>query len=190
MNDPADVGEAALRLAVALSDAGLPFAFGGALALAAAGYVRATVDVDVDVFVEPPEYERLLDVLAGAGCGFDRAMALEQARDGSTVVVRFGPWRVDVFVPTIPFYAEARRRAVLAPLLGRPTPFLDAESLAVFKLLFDRPKDILDLERLAAVLGPGLDHAWVRSQVVDMMGEEDVRVHEWARIVRDFVVHR
>ncbi len=183
MSDPADVGEAALRMAEALSNAGVPFAVGGALALAVAGYVRATVDVDLDVFVEPADYERLMDVLEHAGCSFDRARALEQARDGSTIFVRLGPWRIDLFVPTIPFYEEARRRVVMAPLLGRPTPFLDAESLAVFKLLFDRPKDILDLERLAAVLGSRFDHAWVRAQVVEMMGEDDVRIAELDRIV-------
>lgn len=57
-------------------------------------------------------------------------------------------------------------------------PFLSMEALAVFKMLFFRPKDLLDLERLLAV-APELDRAYVRSELVAMMGEDDQRVARW-----------
>jgi hypothetical protein len=106
-----------------------------------------------------------------------------QAREGDTIVVHHGPWRVDVFVPTIPFYDAAHQRVRRATFRGRSMPFLDAESLAVFKLLFYRSKDLVDLERLVAVAGTELDHAWVRDQVAGMMGADDPRVRDWDRIV-------
>ncbi len=57
--------------------------------------------------------------------------------------------------------------------------FLSAESIAVFKLLLFRGKDLVDLERLVAVRGNGLDVAYVRRWITEMMGEEDERVVRW-----------
>jgi hypothetical protein len=179
------VGPVAVALVDALSAAGIPCAIGGALALGVWGYPRGTTDVDLDAFVSEGEYEHLLAALAAAGCRFDQELALAQARDGSTVVVRHGPWRVDVFVPTIPFYEIARQRVRTATFRSRQVPFLDAESLAVFKLLFFRGKDLVDLEHLVAAAGADLDHAWVRAQIIDMLGDDDARVTEWDRIVRE-----
>jgi hypothetical protein len=44
--------EAAQQIAVALEQARLPYAIGGALALAIAGVPRGTADVDLNVFVD------------------------------------------------------------------------------------------------------------------------------------------
>lgn len=134
MIDNSDVSRVAVRVVEALEDAGLPCAVGGALALGLWGVPRGTFDVDLDVFVTEEQYEATLDALISAGCTFDRAVALAQARDQATVVVHHGSWRVAVFVPTIPFYADAQRRVQTAEFLGRPVPFLDAETIAVFKL--------------------------------------------------------
>jgi hypothetical protein len=185
VTDDEGVGPVAVAVVEALAAAGVPCALGGALALGVWGVPRGTVDVDLDAFVPEDRYEALLDALSAAGCTFDRATALRQAQQGDTIVVRHGPWRVDVFVPTIPFYDEAQQRVRTATFRGRPIPFLDAETLAVFKLLFFRGKDIDDLERLVAVAGRDLDGAWVRRQIVEMLGEDDVRVREWDRILSE-----
>ena len=55
----------------------------------------------------------------------------------------------------------------------------------MFKLLFFRGKDLVDLERLVAV-HQGLDCAYVRRWIVDMMGADDDRVHRWDAIVQRF----
>ena len=179
------VGPVAVALVDALSTAGIPCAIGGALALGVWGYPRGTTDVDLNAFVFDDAYGHLLDVLAAAGCHFQRERALAQAHDGDTVVMQHGPWRVDVFVPTIPFYELAQRRVRMATFRSRSLPFLDPESLAVFKLLFFRGKDRIDLEHLVAAARSDLDHAWVRAQIVDMLGDDDPRVPEWDRIVRE-----
>lgn len=184
-NENEGVGAVAVSLVAALTAAGIPCAIGGALALGVWGHPRGTTHVDLDAFVGEDEYERLLGVLAAAGCRFDPGRALDQARDGSTVVMHHGPWRVDVFVPTIPFYAVARQRVRTAIFRSVAIPFLDAETLAVFKLLFFRSKDLVDLEHLVSAASGDLDHAWVRAQVVDMMGSDDPRIAAWDRIVRE-----
>lgn len=125
----------------------------------------------------------LLDVLARAGCTFDRAEALERARAGDTVFTWKDGFRVGVFEPFDPFYDEAARRPRAVRFRDREVPFLDAESLAVFKLLFFRPKDLADLAGLLAVQRSALDHAWVRARIAEMLGEDDERVATWDRLV-------
>ncbi|MCB9687746.1 MAG: hypothetical protein H6738_25320 [Alphaproteobacteria bacterium] len=43
----------------------------------------------------------------------------------------------------------------------------------------------MDLEKLVAVQGGDLDVAYVRRWLVEMMGEDDIRVREWDRILAD-----
>jgi len=45
--------------------------------------------------------------------------------------------------------------------------------------------NVVDLERLVAVQGDALDAAYVRQQIVDMLGQDDPRVATWDRLWRD-----
>jgi hypothetical protein len=100
-------------------------------------------------------------------------------------VVHFGPYRVDLFTPSIPFSREAERTRRQIQIEGQPVTFLSAEAIAVFKLLFFRPKDIVDLERLVEVQGSALDVTYVRDELVKIMGEDDERVKRWDDLLRD-----
>ncbi len=90
--------------------------------------------------------------------------------------------RVDVFVPSIPFYAEAELRRVPTDIFGRTTWVHSAEVLSVFKLLFFRPKDLLDVERMLQIQGPAFNRSFVLKSLTDMLGEHDTRVEKWNAI--------
>ncbi len=181
--DPADAGQ---RIADALEHAGLPYAIGGALALAVAGVPRGTADVDVNVFVEDDGIGDAIAALCGLGIEIDEAAARARARRDGMFVGRWDGMRIDVFLPSIPFAHEARRTRVrVTDDTGWSGWFLSAEALTVFKLLFFRGKDLVDLERLVAVRSE-LDHAYVRGWIVDMMGEQDPRVVRWDELVARF----
>lgn len=178
--------EAAQRVADALERAGLPYAIGGALALAIAGVPRGTADVDINVFVDLRETAKVIATLAGLGITLDEAAALERANRDGMFVGRWDGMRIDVFMPSISFSDEAARTRIrVTDEAGWSGWFLSAEALSVFKLLFFRGKDMVDLERLVAVRSE-LDHAYVRRWIVDMMGEADERVTRWDDIVRRF----
>lgn len=147
---PSSLVDAISRVDAALASSGLPYAFGGALALSAWAEPRATREA------------------------IERGMFVGLA----------GEYRVDVFVPSIPFYDEARRRICRVPFLDGTFPVLSPETLAVFKLLFFRPKDLVDLQRLLEIRGSEFDAGFVRAAVAGMMGEDDRRIEEWDRIVR------
>lgn len=173
-----------LSLDAALESTDIPFAFGGALALSAWSEPRATRDVDLNVWVDAAGIERTVEVLALAGVDVDEAVAKIDAEQRGMFVGYGGEYRVDVFVPSIPFYEEARRRVRRVPFAGRTIPVLSPETLAVFKLLFFRPKDLVDLERLLQIRGDDFDAAFVREAVAEMMGEDDDRIPAWDRIVQ------
>ncbi|MBC7170998.1 MAG: hypothetical protein H5U40_01140 [Polyangiaceae bacterium] len=173
--DPLD---AALVATAALEGASIPCAIGGALALGVWGVPRATLDVDLNVFVDGERLDRAIDVLVAAGLAIETEAARAAAAADGWFSAKLSGIRVDVFVPSIPFSYEAARTRRLVCLEGRDVPFLSMEALAVFKMLFFRPKDLIDLERLLA-LQPDLDRRYVRAHLVDMVGETDARIPRW-----------
>lgn len=184
MQPPTDPLEAGLALGRALETHGVSYALGGALAYGLWGIPRATLDIDVNVFVEDVELQRVVDALASLGIASDLARMLQESRDRGLTIVHFGSYRVDLFTPSIAFSREAERTRKRVEIDGQPAWFLSAEALAVFKLLFFRPKDIVDLERLIEVQGSALDAAYVRRHVAEMMGENDERVRRWDELLQ------
>jgi hypothetical protein len=183
---PPDPFVAAEEIAGALEAEGLPYAIGGSMAYGIWGEPRATKDVDINVFVEPSRFAAALAALEKAGVQFDREGALREMADGGQFVAWDGPWRVDVYTPSIPFSWEASRTRREAACEGRRRWYLSAEAIAVFKLLYMRPKDLPDLQRLLAVQGKRLDAPYVRRWIAEMMGEDDPRVSTWDALCRQF----
>ncbi len=183
MTDPGDPLDAGLRLARVLEAHRISYALGGALAYGLWGVPRATVDVDVNVFVGPERLGEVFRALESIGIEVDEEEARRANDRQGMFAVRFGLFRVDVFTPSIEFYREAERTRVRKTVERQEAYFLSAEALAVFKLLFFRPKDLVDLQRMIAVQGPRLDTAYVRRNVAAMMGEDDERVAKWDELV-------
>jgi len=180
--DPDDPLDAALRIAGALEARGIAYAIGGALAYGLWAVPRATVDVDVNVFVGDEDLAAVFTALASLGVRFDADAARAQNERDGMFVGRWSLYRIDVFTPSIDFAWEAERTRVRHAIGASAAWFLSAEAIAVFKLLFFRAKDLVDLERLVA-LRSDLDVAYVRRQIAAMMGEGDERVAKWDQIV-------
>lgn len=183
---PGDPLDAGLRLAAALAAHGVSYALGGALAYGLWGIPRATVDVDINVFVREESMDGLFAALRSLGIEVDADAARQDSANTGLIIARWADYRIDLFTPSIDFSWAAERTAVERSIDGRVARFLSAEAIAVFKLLFFRGKDVVDLERLVAVQGPGLDCDYVRRHIVEMMGEDDERVRRWDTIVAAF----
>ena len=107
-----------LAISAALDDERLPYAFGGALALAfCTERARGTIDIDVNVFVGPGEARRVLDALPGQ-IGHTDADLLALERDGQTRL-RWEQTPVDLFLDTTEFHVEAAPRRRLHEFGGR-----------------------------------------------------------------------
>ena len=174
--------EVARKLADALEEAGIDYAVGGAIAYGLHAPPRATNDVDLNVFVELDDQDRVFDALVRGGAEVSRDSARGTAAQRGAFAVRVSGMRIDVFIPSIPLYASVVTRIQTAVLLGRPIMVLSAEDITLFKLLFFRPKDISDIQRLVAFQGEALDHGYIRRWLVEMVGEDDERVETWDRV--------
>jgi hypothetical protein len=163
----------------------VPYAFGGAIALSAWSEPRATTDVDLNLWVQDDELPGAVAILQRAGVSVDLAEAQRGARERGMFAAPHGSYRVDVFVPSVPFYDEALTRRLRVTLADRETWVLSPESLAVFKMLFFRPKDLVDLARLLEVQRPPVDAAFVRGWLVDMVGTDDPRIAKWDELTQD-----
>lgn len=163
----------------ALESASLRHAFGGAIALGFYGEPRATVDVDVNVFV-----------------GVDRRGEVEAAFDALGIVVtdrvkpdqhgweqfRFGWTPIDVFYAYDDFHGAMATAVRLFPF-GQPTlPFLSAEHLLTCKVIFDRPKDWLDIDQVLLTM-PEFDGAECLRWVEHVVGADDQRYRRLAAAI-------
>jgi len=136
----------------ALSTAGLPHAFGGAIALAyCTEEPRGTRDLDVNVFVRP---ELAKDVFAALPDGVAHS-AGDLARTEADGQIRLW-WQdtpIDIFLNVHPFHEEVAKGVRDVPFSGRVVPVLGCTALAVFKALLGRTKDWADIEEMVAAGG-------------------------------------
>ncbi|HVY97080.1 MAG TPA: hypothetical protein VHA54_08990 [Solirubrobacterales bacterium] len=162
-----------------LSAAKVPHAIGGALALAYYAEPRATVDVDVNVFVPTERWPDVRQALSplGVDVEVDEA-ALE--RDGQ-VRLWWGRTPVDLFFSYDELHRQMRRETRRVPFAETTIPILSPEHLAVCKAMFDRSKDWLDIEQILVGTDP-LDLTEIESWLDRMTGSGDPRLAKLAEI--------
>ncbi len=153
----------------ALTEARLPHAFGGALALAfAVEHPRATADIDVNIFVPTEDTEMVLDALPD-GVAVTAADRRLLELDGQ-IRLWWDHTPVDVFLSTHRFHVHAGCRVVTHPFAGSVLPFLHPTDLVVFKAMFDRPKDRVDITSVVEARTADLDEA--RRWIDDLVGAD------------------
>jgi hypothetical protein len=178
------LGEKVIALAHALASGDVPFAFGGALALAYYAEPRATVDVDINVFVAPEAVDRVAELLGPLGIGTSAADRRLVQRDGR-VRLHWGVTPVDLFFAYDAFHFHAAPRIRPVPFGTETILVLAPEDLLVCKVVFDRRKDWIDIEQMLLLNAGTLDLDDVRRWVVAIVGGDDERVQRFERAVRE-----
>jgi len=178
------LAEKVVRLHETLDHAGIPHAFGGALALAYYAEPRVTVDIDVNLFVAPGRYSEVLAVLEPLGLG---RLPTEDAvvRDGQGRLW-WGRNPVDLFFAYHPLHEAMRDRARTVPFGDDEIPILAPEHLLVAKVLFDRAKDWIDIEQML-ILEPALDMEEVHRWLGDYVAPDDQRLDHLRRVENDLL---
>jgi hypothetical protein len=164
----------------ALAAASIPHAVGGAIALAYYGEPRATIDVDVNVFVHVGAWPRVRDALAPLGIDVEVDEQMLE-RDG-----RVRLWwdlnPVDLFFSYDPFHEDMERATRRVPFLDGRLPILGPEHLLICKAILDRPKDWLDIEAMLVVTDP-LDLGEIESWLARLVGADDKRLAKLGEIL-------
>lgn len=155
---------------------GIPHAFGGALALAYYATPRATIDIEVNVFVGVARAAEVLSLLEALGAEPLRDDERAHLERDEQVRVRWERTPVDLFFSYDAFHDscfERRRRMPFGE--DEAIQVLSAEDLLVFKALFDRDKDWRDIEELIFALAADLDDAYARDWLSRIAGTDDAR---------------
>lgn len=163
-----------------LRDARIGHAFGGALALAYYAEPRATIDIDVNVFVAPDRHGAVRAALRPLGV-VDEVDEAALARDGQCRWW-WGRTPVDLFFAYDELHHAMRREARTVPFGEATIPVLAPEHLAVCKAVFDRPKDWLDIEQIL-VCETDLDVAEVERWLTRIAGQSDRRTERFGELV-------
>lgn len=153
-----------------LAAAGMPHAFGGALALAyCVEEPRGTRDLDVNIFVDAAKAESAIAALPNEIRVRKQDLAAIE-RDGQARL-KWGDVPVDVFLNNLPLHDSVAASIVWVELEGREVPMLDCASLAIFKAFFDRTQDWADLEAIALATPEDIERAI--ATIGELVGKDD-----------------
>ena len=152
----------------------LPHAFGGALALAYYAEPRATVDIDLNVFVPVARFDEVATPLRRLGAAVDDPLVARTARRDGQVRVMWDLTPIDLFFSYDAFHDAAAAATRTVPFGEATIPILAAEHLVVCKVVYNRPRDWVDID--AMLEGDGdIDGAEVVRWVGRIAGDEDRR---------------
>lgn len=168
-----NLADKAVALHRSLEKAGVPHAFGGALALA---YFtldpRGTSDIDLNIFVPAGKSESALAALPHQVQDPDGNL-LRLAESGQARLW-WGENPVDLFFNYLDLHDRAARNSREVPFEQGTIPILGPVELAVFKVMFDRTRDWADLE--AMVAAGTLEIELVAEIVTGLVGADDARI--------------
>ena len=162
----------------------VPHAFGGAIALAYYATPRATIDIDVNVFLPVERADEVLGLLEGLGA--EPLSQEERARleRDEQVRVHWDATPVDLFFSYDTLHDSCLERRQRMPFGEDDTiHVLAAEDLLVFKALFDRDKDWRDIEELVFAMADELDAAYAKSWLERIVGEQDPRYRRLCEVL-------
>lgn len=174
-----------VSLVATLDTNDIPYALGGALALAnylPKDSVRTTYDIDLNIFSESQEASKVLSSLALPEMhGGD---AVEVAKRDGQVRLLWDDTPVDLFFADIEFCKQAEHNALSMTLHDHVIPILSVTDLVTCKVIFNRDKDWLDVASVRE--HPNLDWDLVEHWVCVICGSDSTQWHSLVRHVRGF----
>ena len=172
--------EKILAVQRAFTAAGIPHAFGGALALAYHATPRGTIDIDVNVFLPVSGAERVFAALEPLGVAGPSASERAKLAEHAQVRIFWERTPLDLFFAYDPLHDACLERSREVPFGdGATLRVLSAEDLAVFKVLFDRRKDWTDLEELLFAQGGDFDAGYACDWLGRILEPGDARLERF-----------
>jgi len=168
--------EKVAALARALTEARVPHAFGGAIALAYYATPRGTRDVDVNVFLPASAFDRVLAALMPIGVETPTpTMRRTLERDGQVRLFWDGT-PLDLFFSYNELHDASVERQRRVPFGEERIAILSSEDLAIFKVLFARDKDWRDLNEILFAQASDFDSAYAIGWLERIVTPDDERL--------------
>jgi predicted nucleotidyltransferase len=160
--------EALAELGSLLDSLSVPYMLIGGLAVSMWGVARATLDVDLSVWVESSDLEHRVAQLC-ARLDPLPANPLEFVARTRTLPVNTSQGvRADIIFAVLPFEREAIARAQPKETGGRKVPVVSIEDLVLMKLISEREKDQEDAHQLLARFSNSIDRGYLEPLLTDL----------------------
>lgn len=133
----------------ALADERVRFLLVGAYALAAHGYLRATMDMDIWVMPSPRNAEAVLRALRRFGAPLHDLTAADLQADGTVFQIGVAPRRIDIITTASGLhFEETFERSLTVDIEGIEVHVPSLDDLICNKRTVGRTKDLADAEAL------------------------------------------
>lgn len=135
-----------------LADEQVKFLLMGAYALAAHGYPRATMDIDIWVMPSPDNADAVLRALRRFGAATHGLTATDLQKDDTIFQIGVAPRRIDMITGASGLhFEEAFARSIATDIEGLPVHIPSVDDLIRNKKASGRTKDLADAEALEAL---------------------------------------
>ena len=160
--------EAVADVSAKLSELRVPHMLIGGLAVSAWGEPRATLDVDLCLWVSAGEVKTVVDRLIAEYEALPND-PLEFARRTSVLPMRTPSGiRVDCVFARLPYEERAISRSRTKPFGGFPVPVIPVEDLILVKLASERDKDLEDARKLLRRHANTLDREYLEPLLLEL----------------------
>jgi hypothetical protein len=172
---------ALLALAAFLEKEHVPYMVIGGLANAVWGEPRATLDIDVTVWVDEPGIAAVVEALSEVfhALAGDPVSFVKEARV-LPLESEHGV-RLDVVFGFLPFERDAIARALAVPVAETPVRFCTAEDLILMKIVSSRERDLADAEGVTLRRIHDLDLGYLEPRIrelADLLGRAEI-IRRW-----------
>ena len=136
----------------ALSDEKVKFLLVGAYALAAHGYPRATMDIDIWVMPSPQNADAVLRALRRFGAPLHNLTKEDLQKDGTIFQIGVAPRRIDIITAASGLqFEETYGRSLSVNIEGIEVHIPSIDDLIRNKKALGRTKDLADVEALESL---------------------------------------
>ncbi|MGD1148670.1 MAG: DUF6036 family nucleotidyltransferase [Thermoanaerobaculaceae bacterium] len=187
-----DQESALLALAALLEKEHVPYMVIGGLANAVWGEPRATLDIDVTVWVDESGVAGAVDVLSKAfQVVAEDPLAFVKESRVLPLESEHGV-RLDVVFGLLPFERDAIARAVPIEIAGMSVRVCTPEDLILMKIISDRERDLADAEGVTLRRIRDLDLGYLEPRIrelADLLGKAEI-IRRWESWKANAVGHR
>ena len=151
-----------------LKQQNVPYMIIGGLANAIWGHPRATLDIDVTIWVLDDQIQKLLSILE------EKYVFMVEEPIEFILKTRVLPiknnesLRIDIIFGALPFEKDALDRAVEVKIGDSAIKFCTAEDLILLKIISERSKDLEDVRNLLRYQKGNLDYTYLEPRIMEL----------------------
>lgn len=140
----------------------------GGLANAKWGQPRATLDIDITVWVSDSEITNLISLLEGSYTLLvDKPV--EFIRETRVLPLKgLRNQRIDLIFGALPFERHAIQRSLKVEIGNAAVNFCTPEDLILLKIISDRPRDLEDVQGILRFRKDSLDYNYLEPRIQDL----------------------